>query len=93
MNLLPNHAPDLSQEAKFWFTPEQKNAPIARDRSAAPSSLRKLDASSEIRAAIAIGRQQNGGLSDSELPNAVAGLFGIQKTTTELRNLVLSLAA
>ncbi|MDQ6704118.1 MAG: DUF3320 domain-containing protein [Pseudomonadota bacterium] len=93
-HFLQINAPDLSQEAEFWFTPEQKNASIVRDRSAAPLSLRKLDiiASSEIRAAIAIARQRNSGLSESELPDAVARLFGFQKTTAELRNLVLSLA-
>jgi hypothetical protein len=57
-----------------------------RDRSVAPTSLRRLDmiAASEIRAAIAI----KGGLSDGECPSAVASLLGLKKTTAELRTLV-----
>jgi Protein of unknown function (DUF3320) len=34
LNLFPDHAPDLCQEAESWFTPEQKSVPIVRDRSA-----------------------------------------------------------
>jgi hypothetical protein len=37
-------------------------------------------------------RRQNGGLSESELANAVAGLLDFQKTTPALRNLVPWLA-
>jgi len=89
LDLFADDAPDL------WFTPEQRNAPIVRDRSAAPASLRKLDmiATSEIRAAIAIARQQNGSLRDDELARAVAGLLGLPKTSAEVRTLVRSLAA
>lgn len=94
LNRFPDHAPDLCQEAEFWLTPEQKSVPIVRDRSAAPTSLRRLDmiAASEIRAAIAIVRQHKGGLSDGECPSAVASLLGLKKTTAELRTLVRSLA-
>jgi very-short-patch-repair endonuclease len=95
LDLLADDAPNLCHEAEFWFTPEQRNAPIVRDRSAAPASLRKLDmiATSEIRAAIAIARQQNGSLRDDELARAVAGLLGLPKTSAEVRALVRSLAA
>jgi hypothetical protein len=41
----------------------------------------------------AIARRQTGCLSNGDFPNAVARLRGFQKTATELRNLVLSLAA
>ncbi|HUZ91076.1 MAG TPA: DUF3320 domain-containing protein, partial [Methylocella sp.] len=93
--LLGDQAPDLCHEADFWFTPEQRHAPIVRDRSAAPTSLRKLDriATSEIRAAMAIARRQNGSLRDDELAHAVASLLGLPKTTAEMLILVRSLAA
>jgi len=95
LDQLADEAPDLCHEADFWFTPEQRNAPIVRDRSAAPASLRKLDMipTTEIRAAIAIARQQNGSLCDDELPRAVASLLGLPKTTADVRTLVRSLAA
>ncbi|HUI20183.1 MAG TPA: DUF3320 domain-containing protein [Methylocella sp.] len=94
LDMLSADALDISHEADFWFLPEQKNAPVVRDRSAAPSSLRKIDmiAASEIRAAIAIARRQSGGSNDGELAGAVARLLGLSKATTELRTLVLSLA-
>lgn len=94
LNLLSN-SPDLCQEADFWSTPERKHAPIVRDRSSAPASLQKLAmiASSEIRAAMALARQQNGGMSEDELPGAVASLLGLPKPTAGLRALVRSLAA
>ncbi len=95
LDLFADDAPDLCHEADFWFTPEQRNAPIVRDRSAAPASLRKLDmiATSEIRAAIAIARQLNGSLRDDELARAVTSLLGLPKTSAEVRSLVRSLAA
>jgi very-short-patch-repair endonuclease len=95
LDLLPDHAPDLSYEADFWFTAQQKSAPIVRDRSAAPASLRKpgMIAAFEIRAPIALARRQNGCLSDTELASAVASLLGLQNTTAAVRLLVRSLAA
>jgi hypothetical protein len=47
----------------------------------------------EIQSAIAIARQQNGSLDDSQLANAVARLFGFQKAPARLHSLVSSLAA
>jgi very-short-patch-repair endonuclease len=89
---LQNHAHDIQNDAEFWCTPGQKAAPIVRNRSAAPPSLRKLAmiAASEIRSAIAMARLQNGGLDPNQLPGAVAKLLGIQTTPAELRTLVLS---
>jgi Protein of unknown function (DUF3320) len=86
LTLLADQAPDLCHEADFWFTPGQGNAPIVRDRSAAPTNLRKLDriATSEIRAAMAIARRQNDSLRDDELAHAVASLLGLPKTTAEM---------
>ena len=92
---LLSESPDLCQEADFWSTPDRNHAPIVRDRSAAPASLQKLAmiAPSEIRAAIALAHRQNGGMSEDELPGAVASLLGLPKPTTGLRALVRSLTA
>jgi hypothetical protein len=82
---------DICHDAGFWFTPEQACAPIVRDRSAAPSSLRNINMIfvPEIRSAIAMARQQLGSLDRSQLPTAVAKLLGFPAA---LRTLVLSLA-
>jgi very-short-patch-repair endonuclease len=94
LDLLQDAAPDFCLEADFWFTQEQKNVPIVRDRSAAPASLRKLGmiATTEISAAISLAYQQNGGLRDGEISGAVASLLGLPKPAAELRALVRSLA-
>ena len=86
--------PDVCHEAGFWFTPEQKNLPIVRDRSAAPASLRRLTmiSTAEISAAISIARQQKNSPGDAEIHSAVAGLLGLPKPSAELRALVRSLA-
>jgi Protein of unknown function (DUF3320) len=90
LEMLPVATPDVCHEAGFWFTQEQKNLPIVRDRSAAPASLRKLAMISmtEISAAISIARQQ----SDVEISGAVASLLGLPKAAAELRAVVRSLA-
>lgn len=94
LDIFPHCAPDLSSEAGFWFTSAQRNAPVVRERSAVPKSLQRLNmiAMSEMMSAIAIAQHQNNGSSASEIPDAVARLFGLRKAKTELRNLVLSLA-
>jgi hypothetical protein len=76
LKLLSGHSPGLIHEAGFWFTPEQKNAAIVHDRSAAPASLRKLNMifESEIRAAIAIARQEDPRPGDRDLPAAAASV-------------------
>jgi Protein of unknown function (DUF3320) len=43
LDLLPDAAQDVCHEAGFWFTQEQKNLPIVRDRSVALVSLRNHD--------------------------------------------------
>jgi very-short-patch-repair endonuclease len=87
-------AGSLSRGGLLVHARAEKRA-VVRDRSAAPASLRKLDriATSEIKAAMAIARQQNGRLRDDELAHTVAGLLGLPKTTAEVRMLVRSLAA
>jgi very-short-patch-repair endonuclease len=94
LELLPDAARDVCHEAGFWFTQEQKNLPIVRDRSAAPASLRRIAMIStiEISAAISIARQQKSSPGDSEISSAVASLFGLPKPSAELRALVRSLA-
>jgi hypothetical protein len=70
------------------------DAPPVRDRAGAPASVQKLDmiASIEIKAAIALVRQQNARMKDADLPVAVARIFGFQRMKPAMRSLVLSLA-
>jgi hypothetical protein len=87
----PAHAAPLIDEAGFWMTQAQNDNPPVRDRSAAPSSLQRTEmlAPIEIRAAVKIAIEQNGSLSDNDLPIAVSRLLGFQRTGPDLRTAIL----
>lgn len=72
---------------EFWFTDEQAANPPVRDRSDEYGATIKADALSllEIRAALAIARQDNAGGSDEDLIRSAARLLGFQRVGAELQ--------
>jgi len=81
-------SPDLrSDEAnEFWFTAEQETSPPVRDRSEERGATIKADALSllEIRAALAIARQDNAGGSEDDLVRSAAKLLGFRRVGSDL---------
>lgn len=89
------HAKPIQRDDKFWMTPEQSSNPAVRDRSSAPPSVLRAEMlpPSEIRAARGIAEEQNGSLSDEEMPVAIARLLGFQRTGPELRAVIVKALA
>jgi len=76
-----------SDEAdNFWFTAEQAADPPVRDRSEQYGAPTKADALSllEVRAALAIARQDNAGGSDEDLIRSAARLLGFRRVGSDL---------
>jgi very-short-patch-repair endonuclease len=75
----------------FWMTAPQQQAPPIRDRSSAPLSIRKADMIPplEIETAALEVLRQNGAVARTELPRAIALLFGFQRTGPEFSLTVL----
>ncbi|MES1973743.1 MAG: DUF3320 domain-containing protein [Pseudomonadota bacterium] len=86
---------DLCNEGDFWFTPaQQADAPV-RDRSDEYGATIKADAISmlEIRAAIAIAREDNAGGGDADIIRYAARLLGFRRVGSDLQaRLALGLA-
>ncbi len=80
-------SPDLRVEDGFWFTLAQGEAPPVRDRSAETGPTLKAGAISpmEIRAALAIAREDNAGGSDGDLIRTAARLMGFRRVGPELQ--------
>ena len=85
------HKPPLFNQGDFWMTKDQSDNPPVRDRSEAPLSLQCADMLPpiEIKAAVKIAVEQNGSLSDNDLPIAVARLLGFQRTGSDLKSAIL----
>jgi len=79
------------QIGDFWMTGSQQEAPPLRDRSAAPSTIRKADMIPplEVEAAALEVLRQNGAVARVELPRAIALVFGFQRTGPEFSLTVL----
>ena len=74
-------------EDGFWFTSDQQANPPLRDRSQSPLTLRKADMIPplEIAAAIKQVLAENGAIAETEIPRAVALLFGFLRTGPEFK--------
>lgn len=79
--------PDLRREDDFWFTSAQQENPPVRDRSAEYGATLKADAISmlEIRAALALAREDNAGGADADLIRSAARLLGFRRVGAELQ--------
>lgn len=75
------------ENSNFWFTVDQAANPPVRDRSGEGGATLKADALSqlEIRASLALAREDNAGGSDEDLIRTAARMFGFQRVGSELR--------
>lgn len=80
-------ASHLHTEEDFWFVTAQRETPPIRDRSAEYGATLKADAISmiEIRAALAIARDDNAGGSDADLIRFAARLLGYRRVGSDLQ--------
>ncbi|RYX80499.1 DUF3320 domain-containing protein [bacterium] len=80
-------ASDLHTEGDFWFVAAQRESPPVRDRSAEYGATLKADAISmlEIRAALAIARDDNAGGTDADLIRFAARLLGYRRVGSDLQ--------
>lgn len=82
-------SPDLQSDQgnEFWFTAAQSANPPVRDRSDEYGATIKADALSllEIRAALAIAREDNAGGSDEDLIRSAARLLGFRRVGGDLQ--------
>jgi very-short-patch-repair endonuclease len=78
---------DYFNENRFWGTKRQFADPPLRNRSDAPQTLRRADMlpPPEIAAAIRRTLEENGGLAETDIPRAVALLFGFLRTGPEFK--------
>jgi hypothetical protein len=79
--------PKLLTEGRFWFTREQGQAPIVRDRSQEEGSMLKAEHISlfEMQAALECARNENGGGTDAELIRAASRYLGFRRVGTDLQ--------
>jgi very-short-patch-repair endonuclease len=79
--------PKLSTEGRFWFTHEQREAPVVRDRSQEEGPILKAERISlfEMQAALERARNENGGGTDAELIRAAARYLGFRRVGTDLQ--------
>lgn len=80
-------SPELRSDGDFWFTSAQQDAPPVRDRSDEYGATLKADAISmlEIRAALAIARDDNAGGTDAELIRSAARMLGFRRVGADLQ--------
>ena len=78
---------NLRNEGDFWFTLAQEADPPVRDRSEEYGATIKADAISmlEIRAALAIAREDNAGGSDADLVRYASRLLGFRRVGSDLQ--------
>lgn len=78
-------------EDAFWMNATQAASPPLRNRSRAPSALRKASLIPPIEIAAAVRKvlQHNGAVNYDEIPRAVALLFGFQRTGPEFQQTIL----
>jgi hypothetical protein len=78
---------DLTTDGAFWFTSSQANTPPVRDRSAESGATLKAANISlmEIKAALALAREDNAAGSDADLVRAAARLLGFQRVGPDLQ--------
>lgn len=76
----------------FWYTRQQSEAPPVRDRGTESGATLKAANISmlEVRAAIAIARDDNGGGEDAELVRTAARLLGFKRVGTDLQARIAS---
>lgn len=74
-------------EEDFWFTREQMETPPVRDRSSETGATLKAGYLSmlEIRAALAIARDDNAGGDDADLVRTAARLLGFKRVGQDLQ--------
>lgn len=74
-------------DGDFWFTPEQATRPPVRDRSCELGATLKAASIStlEIRAAIALAREDNAGGGDEEIVRSAARLLGFRRVGSDLK--------
>ena len=80
-------SPELRSDSDFWFTSAQQDALPVRDRSEEYGATIKADAISmlEIRAALAIAREDNGGGADADLIRSAARMLGFRRVGSDLQ--------
>lgn len=80
-------SPELRSDSDFWFTSAQQDAPPVRDRSEEYGATIKADAISmlEIRAALAIAREDNAGGADADLIRSAARMLGFRRVGSGLQ--------
>lgn len=80
-------SPELHSDSDFWFTSTQQDAPPVRDRSEEYGATIKADAISmlEIRAALAIAREDNAGGADTDLIRSAARMLGFRRVGSDLQ--------
>ncbi len=84
---LQNQDSEILSDGEFWFTREQAANPPVRDRSAESGATLKATYLSplEMKAAIKLAQEDNGGGSDEELVRTAARLLGFRRVGTDLR--------
>lgn len=77
----------LLSEGGFWFTRQQAEAPPVRDRSTESGATLKASSISmlEVKAAIAIARDDNAGGDDADLVRTAARLLGFRRVGADLQ--------
>lgn len=75
------------RDGDFWFTVEQSENPPVRDRSAEEGATLKASSISmlEIRAALGIARDDNGGGEAADLVRTAARLLGFRRVGPDLQ--------
>lgn len=78
---------DLRSDGSFWFTRAQEETPPVRDRSGESGATLKAASISllEIRAALAIARDDNAGGDEGELVRTCARLLGFRRVGGDLQ--------
>lgn len=87
LNAQRRAASHLHSDDDFWFVTEQRDSPPVRDRSAESGATLKADSISmlEIRAALAMARDDNAGGSDADLIRFAARLLGYRRVGSDLQ--------
>ncbi|WP_200822317.1 DUF3320 domain-containing protein [Caballeronia terrestris] len=87
---------DVGSDGTFWYTNAQSEAPLVRDRSGESGATLKAASISplEIRAALAIAKDDSAGGTDADLIRSAARLMGFRRVGPDLQaSLAASLAA
>lgn len=82
-----SHDSQLISDGAFWFTRDQADAPPVRDRmSESGATLKAANISMlEVKAALAMAREDNAGGDDAELIRSAARLLGFKRVGADLQ--------